>query len=1269
MLKREVLFSKNKHTVSFFEDDSIETVRLQIGKSLNIHPDRLLIFVAIKLENDYYEKDPRRWESLFERLSYNGKPLEKIPFEEYQTGYRFPNTAVPFQAYDKAEWMDKPEALKPFFSEAIEYRILGVPEMNSFVLPFEINNALTSRIEAVRLPIPQLSTLLSSMHLPEVIDRFMCIEHTEAAPLAYFPFYRDTTPQVFSEEVSNLLTKNTKLLNGLLTLKTEEPSSISIIRTRFYVPFVETDFGSAVRTRFEQIFYGLTVSAETPYIGLFTSKDQVNRHKFFVENPKSKLPVLDMAAWNSWWSLTKPSRGRPTLVLYRGKSKNHFDRIAISSIDMVVSTYRPEGNTETIPEFQKSMLDWIKSLDSVLSFLNTSDIHLDRWELQDMTFVAKYDTKLDDFDLRRFNCISSIYNIVDKGKSQFRLLRTDNANDGLSAIEIKLLQMMKSGDSVTANAVAEELSIPLATAREIILTIQSKLDEDPRLGQKSFRGYPTFNVGSDFVLMTATTELKRSLQYSNLLRFILSDVESPALDSICPKRVEKVAADTTIVPTTEETLNEEYLDLFSYAEGDEEETASVAETVTSEKRISTDQHTGTNYNYFKNRLQQFDPVTFNPVKSLYPKKCEQKHQPIILSEADLKRVSGTPYDPKAAPNDEKMIDIENPTGTILCPEYWCMKDQIPLQESQLIDGKCPVCKGKLQTKNTDSPREFPLVKRESGFVYPGYVDYKSPANGEYMPCCFKKSRVTKIKGDTKENEDKYYVLGDLKTDLSHERAAFLSPDLIHSLHIFEKYEMLAKKRLVSGISGFFRVGMGSPVARLPHFLGLKTKILSPAEAPQDVIKCSFFRTWKTLSDKPVSGDYSKEIKQIIAGIDEAYRKGELSQLEELEYAAVSLQCDVFRIFLDSNSLGCLFYTQIARPRSRGIIVLQRGSEINILSNVLRVSRGFEYKSNIFEAPFSKKTASEVETLRNESCRTKIPSYDDALNVMKELGEEYSIILDPFHRGQALFVPGKAIIPFQSIPIPEVAQVKISGYSEITELPSYEQMVEVLERASKIVKGYSYKEDLYNGKNQRTEILTESGLRIPVMPSDVEKPVEASEVIETVNKITEEALVFGVTNENADRQISYSSEVYEFLIFQLAKDLKSDYNELRVALQEVKPNLTVVRPLLEAWFDQTANFVEISDPQQFISKIRSPCGQFTKDTCSSNLCGWNGTTCGIKISNTLKKQSLFGRILSTMVDNSKIRATVLDGRVTPFFSTILYMELPHELIVTDMELPT
>ena len=37
---------------------------------------------------------------------------------------------------------------------------------------------------------------------------------------------------------------------------------------------------------------------------------------------------------------------------------------------------------------------------------------------------------------------------------------------------------------------------------------------------------------------------------------------------------------------------------------------------------------------------------------------------------------------------------------------------------------------------------------------------------------------------------------------------------------------------------------------------------------------------------------------------------------------------------------------------------------------------------------------------------------------------------------------------------------------------------------------------------------------------------------------------------------------------------------------------------------------------------------------------------------------------SLIDNSKIRSMVLDGRTSPFFSTVLYMEMPNELIVTE-----
>jgi hypothetical protein len=67
-----------------------------------------------------------------------------------------------------------------------------------------------------------------------------------------------------------------------------------------------------------------------------------------------------------------------------------------------------------------------------------------------------------------------------------------------------------------------------------------------------------------------------------------------------------------------------------------------------------------------------------------------------------------------------------------------------------------------------------------------------------------------------------------------------------------------------------------------------------------------------------------------------------------------------------------------------------------------------------------------------------------------------------------------------------------------------------------------------------------------------------------------------------------------------------------------------------------------------------------------MCGWDGQ-CKVKIRDTLKKDKLFTKLLTNLLENSKTRYMVLDGRTTPFFSTILYLELPHEKIVTDLEI--
>jgi hypothetical protein len=556
-----------------------------------------------------------------------------------------------------------------------------------------------------------------------------------------------------------------------------------------------------------------------------------------------------------------------------------------------------------------------------------------------------------------------------------------------------------------------------------------------------------------------------------------------------------------------------------------------------------------------------------------------------------------------------------------------------------------------------------------------------------MPCCFKKAKTRLTEKLEKESEDKYYILGETKVDIKPLRVSYLPKQLISSLLLNETYEGVTR-RLQNSMSGYFRVGLGRPSKTLSTLLNLKTKIPEPFENIQALLKCSFLNTWNKIGDKYSESienslksiePFDKEsmtresLSRLLSGIQEAYETNSLTKLEELEYSAISLNCDIFRIYTNSNTLGCVFYSPIVRPRSRGIVILQNEDEIDILSYVTRLPRGFEFVSNIFETPFPKPMYQQLEKLRNSACRTDIPSLNDGLNVMQTIlpivdASDFSIILDPYGRGQAFYVPSKCIIPFKPSIVPEMTQTKILGYNDISKdtLPIYEEMKQLLTHASKLSKGYAFKEDVYNGRGQKVEILVESGLRIPVQSKDV-GPNEPEEIIETVQSIGETNLVFGEQSKELEetyKEISYVSEVYEFLLFQLGKDIEVDNKELRLALQEVSPKKSTVEPLLREWFNMTTRFIDIKRPSKFVTKIRNACDI---DSCSGSLCGMYKGVCKVNIHSVIDEDKLFHRILFSLLENAKIRSVVLDGRSTPFFSTILYLELPHELILTDLQL--
>jgi len=216
----------------------------------------------------------------------------------------------------------------------------------------------------------------------------------------------------------------------------------------------------------------------------------------------------------------------------------------------------------------------------------------------------------------------------------------------------------------------------------------------------------------------------------------------------------------------------------------------------------------------------------------------------------------------------------------------------------------------------------------------------------------------------------------------------------------------------------------------------------------------------------------------------------------------------------------------------------------------------------------------------------------------------------------------------------------------------------------------------NNNGQITELGLVSGLRIPIQPEAIQSSKVPQEIIPTIRQHNENLLVEGTANledKKMAQQIAYSSEVYDFLLYSLSKDIEIDrsgeivdpfFSSLRTSI--IEQSSTILKEL-KNWFKKQGYVGTVQTPTELVNKVRTPCGQFkNKDTCEkSTLCGWNKQTCKIKVNPVIDIENVLKRMAKTLKDNPKQRSLVLDNRLSPFFSTILYFELPHELITTSL----
>lgn len=1327
-------------SVTFFDDDTIENVRQKIAIAVNSHPNRVCVFANVTRPANYYSSNSKNWETLFHRLSYGTNNVLPEALATYNS-QRNPSTEVRLESQiGRHDWMDVFDGLDVLLNSEEPFNetvLFGVEDVFTFVLPVDPLNAKhLDKLVGPTKPRPDDKLIVQHFY-PDVasITSFNVVMLDERRTAeAYFPFYVEgTTPTNLSPEIQAVIRNRNDRLKGMLSLDVPDPVAVSYLRLRYSIPFIETKFDTiSYKLRFEQIFYGITLSEETPYIGYFTGDDNTRaRHKFFVEDSTDKKPFQKMSDWKAWVGRTRPKRSSPTLVFYRGKDSLNFDRLVISHTDIIATSYRDNKKSKSREEIREKLHKWIESLDAVMPYIDPKDLHPSRWEIRDLSMTLKYEKPLDRWSPSRLQCLNMMYDVIDKDKLRFRLLR-DASSQEYSPEQMKVLQIFEDGISVNVNEIQKRLEVPPTIAAELF-EFGARIAESRRGSQKDNKlltqrdkyGFPVLVVGKETVLIESSLYPDRSIEYANILRYVLSNPQNETLDRICPRPIDYVPQRTlgvTVASNIDDFPNDtsDDLDISDFADLLEDEKTKeqdaqvegvieeILEQPKQEEDIDVAEEEKTSYGYFFNRLKTFDPDTFtHELKGAtrnYPAICEQKRQPIVIKEADLNKV-GREFNPllEMSEDDKKyqtlpITNSRGEKGVLICPEYWCIVDEIPLRANQLIqneDGSkaCPKCKGLIQSVSTKFNEKYPVVERDADFKYIGYTKGISMINNNRLPCCYMSRETT----STKEKPQKHqpYILNDSASASPKYRLAHMRADLLKILGIEQTYK---DKSIINGGAGFFRVGLENAGRSLPFLIGKDMKddeIPRPKDRVKELIKCSFVATWTGRSDKnleEIEARLKRErlnpaLAPIISSIDETYwDKKELTPIQELEYAAIILNCNIHQIVYDSKlntyKLECFFWSEMFNKDSPQLAVIRYQNGFDLICHASPTGgKKIQYNPFINKAPFPEVAYELLSTERNISCAIEKPSYNSARkvfakyfsNIVDDIDEVDSrFILDPYGRAQALYVEGKFILPFTPVPLPDGRKHTDSpGYIGLN-LPRYDAVVEYLEVAKDVSPEYEMTQYLTNYNGERVEVLLKCGLRIPVVPQPVEDQVEG-EIIETVNTITESDLVFGEEDASLKKlndSISYESEIFEYLLYTLSKNEGTENSELMDKLRLSNPTRADIEEPLREWYDREIFFTDLGNPYNFISKVRTPCKPLDAKQCTKlPLCAIKNKKCMVKVNTKgIDKNKLFNRIVSTLIDNFKIRSSVVEGRMSPFFSTVLYIELPNELIITDREVP-
>lgn len=150
--------------------------------------------------------------------------------------------------------------------------------------------------------------------------------------------------------------------------------------------------------------------------------------------------------------------------------------------------------------------------------------------------------------------------------------------------------------------------------------------------------------------------------------------------------------------------------------------------------------------YFLNKRKQLEPNLFLTSKEgnykVYTRACPLQRQPVILTEEEKQKIDkenrgAYSYAVRYGTNPDKKY-------WYVCPRFWCMKTNQPLNEQQVKNGECQGAVHEFTSNDHIKDRKY--INH-----YPGFLP-KDTHPTSCVPCCMKKNWDTNVQQKIRRNE-------------------------------------------------------------------------------------------------------------------------------------------------------------------------------------------------------------------------------------------------------------------------------------------------------------------------------------------------------------------------------------------------------------------------------------------------------------------------------------------------------------------------------------